>query len=58
MVAAEQAVREASADIPAEVCARFEVAKKLSEKDRALIIQLASHALASFQADPLLRETL
>lgn len=57
MTAAEQTVREAAADIPAEVCARLESAKKLSEEDRTLIIQIASHALASFQSDPLLKET-
>jgi len=57
MTAAEQAVREAVADIPAEVRARFESAKKLSEEDRALIIQIASNALASFQPNSLLRET-
>ena len=57
MTAAEQAVREAAADIPAEVCARFESAKKLSEEDRAFIIQIASHALTSFQPEPSLKET-
>jgi F-type H+-transporting ATPase subunit alpha len=57
MTAAEQAVREAAADIPAEVCARFESAKKLSDEDRAFIIQLASHALTSFQPEPSLKET-
>jgi F-type H+-transporting ATPase subunit alpha len=48
MTAAESAVREAAADIPAEVCARFDSEKKLSEADRALIIQIASSALAPF----------
>lgn len=43
MTAAEQAVREAAADIPTEVCARFESAKKLSEEDRTSIIQIAIH---------------
>ena len=57
MTAAEQAVREAAADIPAEVCARFESAKKLSEEDRAFIIQIASHALTSFHPEPSLKET-
>ena len=56
--AAEQAVREAAANIPAEVCVRFESAKKLGEEDRALIIRIASHALASFHSDPSLNETL
>lgn len=53
MPAAEQAVREAAADIPADVCARFETAKKLSDEDRASIIEIASKALASFQSAPL-----
>ncbi len=57
MITAEQAVREAAADIPTEVCARFESAKKLSEEDRAAIIQIANQALASFQPDPRLTET-
>lgn len=52
MTAAEQAVREAAAGIPAEVCARFDSAKKLSEEDRALIVQIASNALTSFYPEP------
>jgi F-type H+/Na+-transporting ATPase subunit alpha len=57
MTAAEQAVREAAADIPDEVCARFESAKKLSEGDRDLIIQITSHALTSFNPEPSQKET-
>lgn len=52
MTAAEQAVREAAAGIPAEVCARFDSAKKLSEEDRALIVQIASNALTIFYPEP------
>lgn len=48
MTAAEQAVRIAATEIPAEVCARFESAKKLSDADRASIIQIARNALADF----------
>jgi F-type H+-transporting ATPase subunit alpha len=51
MTEAEQAVREAAADIPAEVCARFESAKKLSKEDRDLIIQIASDTLSRFDPD-------
>jgi F-type H+-transporting ATPase subunit alpha len=51
MTAAEQAVRESAADIPAEVCARFDSAKKLSEQDRSLIIQIAGKALTSFHPE-------
>ncbi len=57
MTAAEQAVREAAADIPAEVRARFDSAKKLSEEDQASIIQIASQALASFHPEPTPNET-
>ena len=49
---AEHAVREAAADIPAEVCARFDTAEKLSDGDRATIIQSARNALARFQPTP------
>jgi F-type H+/Na+-transporting ATPase subunit alpha len=51
MTEAEQAVREVAADIPAEVCARFESAKKLSKEDRDLIIQIASDTLSRFDPD-------
>ena len=49
MSAAEQAVRAAAADIPSELSARFDIAKKLSDEDRAVIVQIARRALASFQ---------
>jgi len=54
MTDAEHAVRDAAADIPAEISARFNAADKLSDEDRATIIQIASKALAGFQpkADP------
>lgn len=57
MTEAEQAVREGATDIPDEVCARYESAQKLSEEDRAWVIKIASHALASFQPDPHQSET-
>jgi F-type H+-transporting ATPase subunit alpha len=50
MAAAEQAVRDAAANIPTDVCDRFETADKLSEEDRASIISIANQALASFQS--------
>jgi F-type H+-transporting ATPase subunit alpha len=56
MTAAEQAVRVAAAGIPADVSARFESAKKLSDEDRASIIQIASKALASFRPGQPLKE--
>ncbi len=52
MTAAQQAVREAAADISQALCERFDSAKKLSDEDRAAIIKIASNALTSFQAEP------
>ena len=49
---AEQAVQKAAADIPAEVCARFESADKLSDEDRNAILEIARQALAPFQPKP------
>ncbi|MEO7464475.1 MAG: F0F1 ATP synthase subunit alpha, partial [Nitrosospira sp.] len=48
MTAAEHAVRAAAADIPADIGARFASANKLSDEDRAAILQLARQALAQF----------
>lgn len=56
MTDAERFLREAAADIPAEVCARFDSAEKLSDEDRATIIQIARNALARFQPKPELKE--
>lgn len=47
MTDAESAVHEAAANIPAEVCERIETAEKLSDEDRATIIQIARNALAT-----------
>ena len=52
MTDAEHAVQEAAANIPAEVCARFESADKLSDEDRKTIIEIARQALAPFQPKP------
>jgi F-type H+-transporting ATPase subunit alpha len=49
MTGADGAVRDAAAQIPAEVCARFETADKLSDEDRKTIIEIARKALAPFQ---------
>jgi F-type H+-transporting ATPase subunit alpha len=49
---AEQAVHEAAASIPAEVCARFETAAELSDEDRKTIIEIARKSLARFQPKP------
>ena len=52
MPEAEQAVREAAAELPPEVCARFETAAKLSDEDRQKIVGLARKTLARFQSKP------
>ena len=52
MTDAEHAVREAAANLPAEVCARFETAAKLNDEDRKTIIEIARKALALFQPKP------
>lgn len=46
---AEQALCAAAANLPDEVCARFESAEKLADADRNLILELAAKALAEFQ---------
>jgi F-type H+/Na+-transporting ATPase subunit alpha len=50
MEEAEQAVREAAADIPDEVSARFDSADKLSDEDRASIVEIGGAALEDFLA--------
>jgi F-type H+/Na+-transporting ATPase subunit alpha len=57
MTAAEHEVRAATADIPAEVRARFESAKKLSDDDRASILQNARNALENFSSAQQTKET-
>jgi F-type H+-transporting ATPase subunit alpha len=49
---AEHAVQKAAANIPAEVCTRFESADKLSDEDRHTIIEIARQALTPFQPNP------
>jgi F-type H+-transporting ATPase subunit alpha len=49
---AEHAVQKAAANIPADVCARFESADKLSDEDRNTIIEIGRQALAPFQSKP------
>jgi F-type H+/Na+-transporting ATPase subunit alpha len=49
MADAERTVREAAANIPAEVRARIEVAKNLSDEDRESITQSLRRALTGFQ---------
>jgi F-type H+-transporting ATPase subunit alpha len=49
---AELAVREAAAEIPAEVCSRLDTTDKLSDEDRETIIEIARQALVPFQPEP------
>lgn len=49
---AEVALRKAAEEIPAEVCARFDSAERLSDEDRATIIASARQTLAPFQPAP------
>jgi len=52
MTDAERAVQKAAANSPAEVCARFESADKLSDEDRKTIIEIARQALTPFERKP------
>ena len=52
MTDAEHTLREAAADIPAEVRERLDTAEKLSDEDRETIIQISTKSLARFQPKP------
>jgi F-type H+-transporting ATPase subunit alpha len=52
MTDAEHALREAAADIPAEVRERLDTAEKLSDEDRETIIQIARKSLEGFSPEP------
>ena len=49
---AEHAVQETAANIPAELTARFGAAEKLSDEDRAAIVEIARDALIHVQPKP------
>src|SRR5271163_1409971 len=49
---AEQALRKAAADIPAEVRQRFSSKDKLGDDDRKAILEVVGKALAPFQPEP------
>lgn len=49
MMDAGLAVQKAAASIPADVSARFEKARKLSDEDRKAIVEIARQALVPFQ---------
>jgi F-type H+-transporting ATPase subunit alpha len=49
---AEGALRKAAAEIPQDVARRFASADKLSDPDRATILEVATRALAPFQPAP------
>jgi F-type H+-transporting ATPase subunit alpha len=48
--AAEKALREAAAGLPAALCERLQTDQKLADEDRAAIIAIAARALERFQA--------
>jgi F-type H+/Na+-transporting ATPase subunit alpha len=50
---AEQALRQAAADIPTEIRQRFSSNDPLSDEDRKAILQLVGKALAPFQPAPI-----
>ncbi len=52
MTDAEHALRDATAQIPAEVSERLDSGDKLSDDDRKAIIQIARDSLARFQPKP------
>ncbi len=52
MAAAQHALREAAADIPAEVRDRLDTAEKLSSEDRETIVEIARKSLAPFRPKP------
>ncbi len=52
MADAERAVIAAAERIPAEVRARFDTAAKLTEQDRATILQIAGETLTPFRVSP------
>ena len=59
MIDAEQAVRDAAANIPAGICNRLETSAKLSDEDRGAIVAIAGQALARFHSkSPIDRDAL
>ena len=52
MTDAEQSVRQAAAEIPAEVRERLDTADQLSDQDREMIINIARQTLERFQPKP------
>jgi F-type H+-transporting ATPase subunit alpha len=52
MTDAEQAVRKAAAEIPADVRERLDTAEQLSDEDREAIIEIARKSLEGFQPKP------
>jgi F-type H+-transporting ATPase subunit alpha len=52
MPEAERAVQGAAANLPADLCARFDTADKLSDDDRKAIVEIARRALAPFLDTP------
>jgi len=51
MIDAQQALRKAATEIPADVVKRLSSGDKLSDGDRKALLDLATKALASFQPE-------
>ncbi len=51
MTEAQHSVHEAAAQIPEEICARFDAGDKLSDEDRTAITAITRQALAPFQPE-------
>jgi F-type H+-transporting ATPase subunit alpha len=52
MLNAELALRNAAQQLPVALCERFTVCETLLDEDKALILQMAAQALATFQPHP------
>ena len=52
MTVAEHALRDAAADLPAELRERLDTAEELSDEDREMIIEIARKSLDRFQPKP------
>jgi F-type H+/Na+-transporting ATPase subunit alpha len=52
ITAAEESLRKAASELPADVVGRFTSAEKLSDADRKAVLDVATRALAPFQPAP------
>ncbi len=52
MIEAEQAVKDAAASLPTEICERMDTATTISDDDQRAIVEMARQALARFTPKP------